>query len=334
MTDSLVALRDHREQVIARLSDGYAQDLFDVDELERRLDLAHAARTVAELDALVADLGAAPTTALVVAGPTAIDDPTRADDKRLRVVLGSVERRGRWVVPRRLDLRVWWGNSELDFRDASIGPGVTTIEVRVVMGNLELLVPPQLAVEVDVSSIMGSVTERHRMPPELDPARPVLSYQFEQSVAPFGRTLLLARHAVAPARERGLFVGLVSPLRDIRALLVAAVNRRRGRRDRLDELLLAGHELDERAKRGGLDGQLLLAELTRRMAAGLTPGLEELDVREGSADAPRERGTAVDLFVHGNVRSVRLGVATRGADRPRSEAARETSCDEGLVNGE
>jgi hypothetical protein len=36
------------------------------------------------------------------------------------------------------------------------------------------------------------------------------SDQFEQSVAPFGRTLLLARQVVAPARERGLFVGLVS----------------------------------------------------------------------------------------------------------------------------
>jgi hypothetical protein len=31
-------------------------------------------------------------------------------------------------------------------------------------------------------------------------------YQFEQSVAPFGRTLLLARQAVAPARERGFVV--------------------------------------------------------------------------------------------------------------------------------
>jgi len=57
MAESLVALRDRREQVISRLSDGYARDLFDVDELERRLDLAHGARSVAELDQLVSDLG-------------------------------------------------------------------------------------------------------------------------------------------------------------------------------------------------------------------------------------------------------------------------------------
>jgi len=48
--DSLVAVRDRRDQVLARLSDAYAHDLFDVDELERRLDLAHKATTLAELD--------------------------------------------------------------------------------------------------------------------------------------------------------------------------------------------------------------------------------------------------------------------------------------------
>jgi hypothetical protein len=175
MAQSLVALRDHRDQVIRRLSEGYALDVFDVDELERRLDLAHGAGSIAELDALVADIApAAPSTALVVAGPTAIDDPSRADTKKLRVVLSSVERRGRWSVPRQLDLRVLWGNAELDFRDASIGPGVTTIHVRVFMGNFEVILPPNLGIDVDVSSFAGSVEERHRVPPDADPARPLI----------------------------------------------------------------------------------------------------------------------------------------------------------------
>jgi hypothetical protein len=176
MAESLVALRDRREQVISRLSEGYASDLIDVDELERRLDLAHGARSVAELDPLVADLGAPPpraaSTALVVAGPTAIDDPGRAETRGLRVIMSSIERRGRWTVPRSLDLRVLWGNAELDFREASLGPGITTIHVRVFMGNFEVVLPPNLAIEVDVSSFAGSVTERHRVPPDDDPGRP------------------------------------------------------------------------------------------------------------------------------------------------------------------
>jgi hypothetical protein len=181
MAESLVVLRDRREQVIHRLSEGYAEDVFDIDELERRLDLAHGARSVAELDALLADLApSSTTTALVPVGPTAptapraIEDPERAERKKVRVMLSAVERRGRWSVPKKLDLRVLWGHVELDFRDASLGPGVTTIHVRVFMGNLEIVLPPGLGIDVDVSSFASAVTERHRVPPDHDPARPLI----------------------------------------------------------------------------------------------------------------------------------------------------------------
>ena len=177
MTDSLVALRDRREQIIARLAQCFAEDLFEVEELERRLDLAHAARSLAELEVLVADLGdlaPASTAALLVASPQAIEDPARAATKKLRVVMSSVERRGRWLVPKELHLRVLWGNAELDFRDASLQPGVTTIDVRVTMGNLEIILPPYLAIDVDVSSLAGNVEERHRVPAELGPGQPML----------------------------------------------------------------------------------------------------------------------------------------------------------------
>lgn len=207
MAESLVALRDRREQVIARVSEAYAEELFDLDELERRLDLAHAARSVVELEALVADLApaAAPSTALVRAAPTgiaAVDDPHRVATKRLRVILGSVERRGRWAVPRTLEARVFWGHTELDFRDASLGPGVTTIDVRVVMGNVEVILPPGLAIDVDVSSFAGNVTERHRVPPDADPARPQLRIVGSVSLGNLDVTTRLPGESARDAQRR------------------------------------------------------------------------------------------------------------------------------------
>jgi Cell wall-active antibiotics response LiaF, C-terminal len=182
------------------LSESYAQDVFDVDELERRLDLAHGVRTVAELDALIADIAPAssPSTALVIATATAIDDPSRLDTKRQRVIMSSIERRGRWAVPKNLDLRVLWGNAELDFRDASLGAGVTTIHVRVFMGNVEVVLPPNLGIDVDVSSFAGSVTERHRVPPDADPARPLIRIV---GTVRFGNLEITTRLAGETARD-------------------------------------------------------------------------------------------------------------------------------------
>src|SRR5262249_1936719 len=139
-------LTDHRDVVVERLSTGYAHGAFGVDELERRLTLVHAARSGAELDALVTDL-ATPTTALV-------------RERRMRIVLGSSVRTGPWDAPERLRARVLLGSLELDLRDARLAPGVTTIELDVTMGNVEIVVPPGLVVDVEASSILSNVEDR------------------------------------------------------------------------------------------------------------------------------------------------------------------------------
>jgi hypothetical protein len=172
-TKSLVALRDRREQVIAALTEHFAADLFDVDEFDRRVDRAHLARSIADLDAIMADLPALPTTtpsqALAVK-----DDPTRPSEKAMWLILGGVDRKGPWTVPRKMNIRCFWGGGSLDFREANFGPGVTEIHVVALMGGLEIIVPPWLAVDVDASAILGGVDARHRAPVQPDPGRPVL----------------------------------------------------------------------------------------------------------------------------------------------------------------
>ncbi len=78
------------------------------------------------------------------------------DPLKLNVVMGSCERRGAWNVPSRVEAHVKFGNMELDLREAQLGPD-TTIDARIYMGNLEIIVPSDLAVDVAVDSVMGNV---------------------------------------------------------------------------------------------------------------------------------------------------------------------------------
>ncbi|MFO0575383.1 MAG: LiaF-related protein [Polyangia bacterium] len=66
------------------------------------------------------------------------------------------------------------GGIELDFREASLGPGVTEVHITAVLGGVSLIVPPQLAVEMDGTAIMGGFEHSERAPVQLDPERPVL----------------------------------------------------------------------------------------------------------------------------------------------------------------
>jgi signal transduction histidine kinase len=77
----------------------------------------------------------------------------------LRAVMSSIERCGAWEVPQHLDIRVKLGNAELDLREAQLAEGTTTFDVDVNLGNLEIILPEDLAVEVDVSAFAGSVEE-------------------------------------------------------------------------------------------------------------------------------------------------------------------------------
>ena len=93
----------------------------------------------------------------------------QSDPLKLRVVMGSTERRGAWKVPPRVEAHVMWGNMELDLREAELGPD-TTIDAHVTMGNLEIIVPPELAVELDVHAVGGHVGDARRAAPPGDPA--------------------------------------------------------------------------------------------------------------------------------------------------------------------
>lgn len=172
-TQQLVAMRDRREQVIATLTESFAQDLFDVDEFDRRIDLAHRATSIAQLDDLVKDVATVKSTALVpVPSEEALARwPAR---KRMLAIMGGFDKKGRFNVARKTTVTCFWGGGSLDLREAQFAPGVTELRVIAVMGGLEVIVPPWLAVECDGIAIMGGFEELERGHGEPDPGRALL----------------------------------------------------------------------------------------------------------------------------------------------------------------
>lgn len=214
----LIALRDERERVIARLSDGFAHDELELEEFEQRLGLAHRSSSLAELSQLTGDL-AAPAAAPVaaVAPVTALASGSVREEQTLAAVLGGTNRIGRWTPPRRLRVLAIMGGAELDFREATLQPGVTEVVISAIMGGVSIIVPPQLAVEMDGTAIMGGFAHSERAPAQHDPERPVLRVR---GVAVMGgvdiKTRLLGESAHEARRRRRALGGSRRALPDRR----------------------------------------------------------------------------------------------------------------------
>jgi hypothetical protein len=93
------------------------------------------------------------------------------DTLALRAFIGSCERRGVWNVPPRIDANVMIGYMELDLRNANLGP-TTRIDVDVTLGALQILVPDDVVVDVEVDAFAGGVDSGADHTPRPDPAMP------------------------------------------------------------------------------------------------------------------------------------------------------------------
>jgi hypothetical protein len=165
---SKVALRRAREQVLEQLSEGFAKDEIGLDEFERRVDDAYRATSAHALAPLVADLATAE------GAPVALETSPRAlslvaaatRPTRALAILGSTERRGRFRVDDGMQALAVLGNVELDLREVELPPGVTHLYVRAICGNVEITVPPTLAVECEGTTVLGNFETVSRVPPE------------------------------------------------------------------------------------------------------------------------------------------------------------------------
>ena len=174
MTESslpALSLDDARERAVERLTIHYARDQLTMDELESRLERAYAARTAEALDAVLAGL---PALSATTASITAARAPKAPVSRNYFAVMSGVVRRGAWLVPQRISAVAFMGGIELDLRDATLGPGVTEIEVLAVMGGVVVTVPPNVRLECDGFAFMGGFEDQLKHPASGDPNAPAV----------------------------------------------------------------------------------------------------------------------------------------------------------------
>lgn len=187
------SLEAAREQAVQLLSHHYAYDRLTLEEVEQRLELAHKARAIADLDALLADLPSDPRDESTAGGRQfyQLAAPGEgASQGRLLSFFAEVKRRGAWSPPQELQARIVFGSMLLDLREARLQPGVTTIDVSVIFGELKVIVPPGVRVVSEGSAVFGSFDHSAPGYDELPPGAPTVRIS---GTAVFGATNVIVR---------------------------------------------------------------------------------------------------------------------------------------------
>ena len=70
--------------------------------------------------------------------------------------LSAQVRAGDWILPRLFRAVSFWGDVKIDLTSARLGEGTSRIELVVIMGNVDVLVPPDVRIECDGDAIIGS----------------------------------------------------------------------------------------------------------------------------------------------------------------------------------
>jgi hypothetical protein len=163
-----------RHQVAEILREAAGEGRLDLDELDDRLEATYAARTYADLVPITFDLpahGRQPAQAHlqpspVVAGP--------AQENHV-AILGGLDRRGVWVVPRQMSVFAMMGGADLDLREARFAAHEVVITVNAFMGGAQITVNPHTNVVMEGTGIMGGYSgPDSRTPAELDANSPTV----------------------------------------------------------------------------------------------------------------------------------------------------------------
>lgn len=174
-------LSQTRQATVDALCELFANDAMEVEEFERRVEAAHRASTSQELEDLLRDLPGGGLPAPVDQEKThaparrrySVTAAAHVKEREIVVaILGGASRRGRWSPARKNFAFSVMGGTELDFREAVLGPGVTEVQVFAMWGGVEIIVPPGMNVESHGIGILGGFD--HFADVAADPDAPTL----------------------------------------------------------------------------------------------------------------------------------------------------------------
>ncbi len=136
-----------REVAVARLRQAGGEGRLTLEELAERVELADAARTRGDLDAITADLPAA-------TGHGPPPAPPGKDRRWLVAIMGGEARKGRWRPSRRTNAIAVMGGVDIDLREAELADGAEFLAVGI-MGAVSIVVPEGVSVEMSGFAFMG-----------------------------------------------------------------------------------------------------------------------------------------------------------------------------------
>ncbi|MEV0202912.1 DUF1707 domain-containing protein [Nonomuraea sp. NPDC050691] len=144
-----------REAVVERLRVASVEGRLTLAELTDRTEAAYSASTHAELALLTQDL---PGAGRPDAFPAAPQEPGPGTGRRRRWfvgVMGDTKRRGAWRIDRELGAVAVMGDVLLDLREAEARTDVVDITAVSVMGDVKIIVPDGVHVDLDGMAVMG-----------------------------------------------------------------------------------------------------------------------------------------------------------------------------------
>lgn len=138
-----------REHVVELLQKAIGRGLITLDEFTERTDIALAAKTRGQLNAVLMDLPG-----IVHRDQAAA--PVPVERREVKATMSTVTRKGAWSVPRQLVVRNKMGATALDFREAVIPHPVVDIELDVTAGSVTLVLPEGATVDAQEVELSAS----------------------------------------------------------------------------------------------------------------------------------------------------------------------------------